>query len=286
MDHLPAGHGEFKCSPIIQAVSASALSSVEAEVNQDESTGLREGAQWRQAALRVAQLARNGQPALATCLEMHMCNSIWTPDRLIKLGYKYDDSDVQNTMCSFCGAETDSVHHRTYYCQATHDLLAHGEDGAQHAAPRALRTIEKAKEDIAAGQHLGLWLRGLIPTDMPPRVDKSVPKSQMTGNIVALTSTEFYSDGALGHYAQFPNLAVGGWGWCPIDDNNNVVVAECGTLEGDEQTVPRAELRAVLSILESPCWCKNHHKGRCLIPTGVSQRPRGQMPLRQRRYVA
>jgi ribonuclease HI len=43
---------------------------------------------------------------------------------------------------------------------------------------------------------------------------------------------------------------VGGWGWCALNNDNSVLGAECGTLEGDEQTVPRAELRAVLSILE------------------------------------
>ena len=98
-----------------------------------------------------------------------------------------------------------------------------------------MRTIQEAKSDIEKGENLGLWLRGLIPTGMLPVIDKSILKTRTTGNSEARhTATEFYSDGTLGHYAQFPNLAVGGWGWCALHDDNSVIGAECGTLEGDE----------------------------------------------------
>ena len=87
---------------------------------------------------------------------------------------------------------------------------------------------------------------------MLPRVDKSAAKTQRMGDIAALMAvTEFFSDGTLGHYAQFANLAVGGWGWCALDSDGQLIGAIYGTLEGDEQTVPRAELRAILSILET-----------------------------------
>jgi hypothetical protein len=135
---------------MIQAVSASALYSIEATIHSDPAYCFESGVQWRQATLRIAQLIRNGHPAMATCLEMHMCNSIWTPDRLLRLGYTFDDSDIPNTLCSVCGQCTDSVTHRTYYCEATQNILAQGEDGSQHTRPAALRIMNEAKSDIEA----------------------------------------------------------------------------------------------------------------------------------------
>ena len=49
MIELPEKHGEIKCSPIIQAVSASALATVEESIHGDPATGLAEGVVWRQA---------------------------------------------------------------------------------------------------------------------------------------------------------------------------------------------------------------------------------------------
>ena len=62
--------------------------------------------------------------------------------------------------------------------------------------------------------------------------------------------TEFYSDGTLGPFSGIPNLEVGGWGWGAIDAQGHPIAGVFGTLEGEIQTVPRAELMAVLSILE------------------------------------
>ena len=105
-------------------------------MHADPALGLSEGAQWRQATLRVAQLARNGKPNLATCLEMHMCKTIWTPARLLGLGYTYTEEDTPLTLCNLCGCATDSVEHRTYHCQETQNALALGEDKNSTCPPR------------------------------------------------------------------------------------------------------------------------------------------------------
>ena len=62
--------------------------------------------------------------------------------------------------------------------------------------------------------------------------------------------TEFFSDGTLGKYSQTPNIAQGGWGWCAVNQQGHIIGGEFGVLEGEIQTVPRAELRALLAILE------------------------------------
>ena len=88
---------------------------------------------------------------------------------------------------------------------------------------------------------------------MLPRLDRQSPKETAIGNATlaaAAWGCEYYSDGTLGKYGKMANLAHGGWGWVILDPDNNPVAGRCGLLEGDVQTVPRAELRALLSILE------------------------------------
>ena len=40
---------------------------------------------------------------------MHMRNAIWTPARLLGLGYTYTEEDTPMTLCNLCGCATDSV---------------------------------------------------------------------------------------------------------------------------------------------------------------------------------
>ena len=62
-------------------------------------------------------------------------------------------------------------------------------------------------------------------------------------------ANEFYSDGTLGPFGRMANLTQGGWGRVAIDEANVFIGGRWGVLEGDVQTVPRAELRAIPSIL-------------------------------------
>ena len=56
-------------------------------------------------------------------LEMHLCNSAWTPQRFVDSGYTYNDEDLPSAQCSMCGACLDSVEHRTFFCAAAQDEL-------------------------------------------------------------------------------------------------------------------------------------------------------------------
>ena len=94
---------------------------------------------WRQAALRIAQLKRQDKHQLASMLECHACGGIWTPHRLIQAGYTYDEDDLPSTLCRLCGDTVDSVEHRTYNCQATQEVLERQYAGGKEALGSRLR---------------------------------------------------------------------------------------------------------------------------------------------------
>jgi ribonuclease HI len=81
-----------------------------------------------------------------------------------------------------------------------------------------------------------------------PHIDRDTPDGNLEGNLDALCDgAVIFSDGTLGPYSQTANLKHGGWGWCSTDHSGTVLLAEYGLLEGDVQTAPRAELRALLA---------------------------------------
>jgi hypothetical protein len=114
--------------------------------------------------------------------------------------------------------------------------------------------IDAAIRDLDADRNYEcLWLRGLPPLGLLPCIDRQSPSDIIVGNAAAAAAEDghdHYSDGTLGKNGKLTNLAHGGWGWAILDPNNVAVAGRCGLLEGDVQTVPRAELRALLSILE------------------------------------
>ena len=42
-----------------------------------------------------------------------------------------------------------------------------------------MRIVDRAKADLTEGKNLGLWLRGLLPAGLLPKVDKSALKRQV-----------------------------------------------------------------------------------------------------------
>ena len=88
-----------------------------------QSSSLTGGAEWRHAALRIQQLRRWGKTKQAACLEMHVCNAAWTPQRFADAGYTYPDEDKDKILCSLCGTCLESVEHRTFDCEATQKEL-------------------------------------------------------------------------------------------------------------------------------------------------------------------
>ena len=72
----------------------------------------------------------------------------------------------------------------------------------------------------------------------------------------ALTRTEerslaFFSDGSGGKFSAQPDLRRCGWAWVLLDQYHDLSFARSASLEGERQTVPRAELAAVLDAMRT-----------------------------------
>ena len=68
---------------------------------------------------------------------------------------------------------------------------------------------------------------------MLPQIDRENGFRGQQGDIAALKlATEFYSDGTLGKYGAYDNLARGGWGVCALDAHGNLIGAIYGSLDG------------------------------------------------------
>ena len=59
------------------------------------------------------------------------------------------------------------------------------------------------------------------------------------------------SDGSGGLYTSDPRLRRAGWSWVLVDQDYKIVLAAYGTLPGKRQTVPRAELQALLHFTQN-----------------------------------
>lgn len=170
---------------------------------------------------------------------------------MLEYGYNSRDSDLAGIMCKACGQKVNSEEHRTYYCRVTQEGLCAANPNDKHNSQYASRCVDKAKTDLESEgrEHECTWLRGLIPLGMLPEINREMPAGRIEGDQDALCDgAEIYSDGTPGKYAQTANLRDVGLGWCIIDAKNEVLLGEYGLLEGEVQTVPRPELRALLSI--------------------------------------
>ena len=123
MEGINAGHMPIKNMELIQSINTDALRMVEAAAPPFGPRGFSTGIDWRQVALRIAQLMRHGDLQEASLLETHACGGIWTPQRLANEGYSYSSEDGPKVMCRLCGAALDSEEHRTYRCEATQRAL-------------------------------------------------------------------------------------------------------------------------------------------------------------------
>ena len=97
------------------------------------------------------------------------------------------------------------------------------------------------------------WWRGIQPLEetTPVRAPRAsyhmlgTPASSYRGKKITV-----YTDGSGGKYSADPRLRRCGWAWvCPQINSNKIAVHGArGALDG-KQTVPRAELRAILECL-------------------------------------
>ena len=181
-----------------------------------------------------AFLLKKDRRDLAGALQMGVCDGVPDQSKL------FDKGLVASPLCLRCKELPDSPKHRLWECSA--NLCS------QEVAIKATQRLARLVEDDNAM----FWNRGLIAFAMYPRLPEvDWSRDFWCGNLDLLSQTTlFYSDGSGGSESSDPLLRRCGWSFVGLVDGH-MVLGKGGGLVGPKQTVPRAELYALLQIAKS-----------------------------------
>ena len=180
----------------------------------------------------VKFLRKEGKHDLAGALRMAACDGIPNRNTL------YNKGLVESPMCLLCNAEPDSATHRYWQCRSLGgceaDYVAITSGLAGHHSP----------------DNEMMWNRALIPCSWHPTPDPIDDSLDFLHGPAAgfQDLSLFYSDGSGGVHSRDPLLRRCGWGFIGMD-HLTPLVGKGGGLPGYMQTVPRAELYAVIALL-------------------------------------
>ncbi len=209
--------------------------------------------------------------------------ALWPRARRVAAGY-----DIPDT-CPRCQDGPETMMHRVWLCRCNTSQDA----SVQSAFDDTQHLVSKAKkDDELGGPQAVLWLRGLLPAPWTDYPVKNIPEDELVfavgsaaqQDIFPIPASEFFVDGS--GSTSDPRSRRGGWGVAWLTQNDQALRefsgGYFGPLQGDKQTVPRAELSAVLFLLratEGPIqiWSDCTYvvsgmaKKRFLIPQGKNQ---------------
>ena len=179
-------------------------------------------------------LVRKDRKCLAGALLMGVCDGVPDQSKLHEKGL------VDSPLCLRCKKQPDSPKHRLWECSAN--------ACSQDIAIKSTQRLQQFVEDDNAM----LWNRGLIGLSLYPKLQETDwSRDFWCGNQELLpTVSVFYSDGSGGPDSSDPFIRRCGWGFVGLA-NGHIVFGQGGGLVGPKQTVPRAELFALLQIAKS-----------------------------------
>eukprot|EP00973_Karenia_brevis_P066177 9197701-Karenia_brevis.AAC.1 len=201
---------------------------------------------------------RQGRYVDAGVLRMIAAGGVWTKARLYaeqdELGQPEQATDI---MCERCHAEPDNDLHRFWTCKEIMKCTA-VEGLSEKEAERARRAIQVSQhliEDAVKGCDMGqrcFWLRGIIPACWTSAKCEHEEQMWFYGEArpdTKATVEEAYVDGS--GTTSDPRLRRTGFAACWLDrQHTQVLGAILGNTPPDDQTVPYAELLAIVVILE------------------------------------
>eukprot|EP00973_Karenia_brevis_P045411 6290497-Karenia_brevis.AAC.1 len=166
------------------------------------------------------------------CARSIMVGGQWPQQRLFDKGY------VDSELCQACQEGPGTLKHRHLHCPVFHPQRR------QHLDPEVFD---------AAVQQLGgdiFWERALYPISHLPYIPPvGVEERRWMGDEpLAAFTNDVFLDGSGHNYFWLPSLNRAGWSAAQVDQGK-LVGAMFGTLPGEEQTVPRAELYALRAVL-------------------------------------
>ena len=193
-----------------------------------------------------------------------MATSAWSNARISTCNPGADPA------CSRCGAICGDDFHTFWCCPANESIGTPGVVNTQGL-------MALAKEQVA--ELPCLWLRGILPSTLTDIKSEHLPPDDIkitfiNPNAITLGGGSYYGDASGGFYTSFPLLRRCGISAILADAEGNMIWGAKFNLPGQVQTVPRAELFAVVFVLElveagstvifttdSYKNCESYHKG-------------------------
>ena len=232
--------------------------------------GLQEGAVLHGPKKHLRYLQTKGLGSEYTMLATTLAGGVWTGERCRQEGMEVEG------LCPACGTQPDTEEHRLWFCECN----------LTDQDPRIQRTNGLVPAGRASYEKRpAVWIRGL-----PAAGDYDIPEPMDEGQIWKWGSppapteagTTWWGDGSGGAHTKDPRLRRCGYGAVAYHTSGNQLIIDCAlaaTLAGATQTVPRAELAALLLVSRvsagpttyvTDCWGS-------MLPG-----PKGPLPVRTR----
>jgi len=167
-------------------------------------------------------------------LERILVGGQWPAARCRDAGYSC------SSLCPRCGLAEEDLEHQCWGC------------GRNAALSTDVINTESMASLASRSPHKCFWLRGVVPKIVvapsrpPPKTDLSTQVS-FEGR---WTGGRYYTDGSGGRDGAIPHLRRCAWSVVRSDDNGCLTCFAFGALPGKAQSVPRAELYAILYVVE------------------------------------
>ena len=195
-------------------------------------------------------LLKKGKQPNASALEQIICNKSWCGERLVEAGIVQSGSAA--AQCIRCGEANETRQHRYYDCPANKKIDDDDVRDTQHFASQARDCPE----------HQCMWYRAILPrkvlNDPVGYIDtEHCYANEINDFTIALRETgEVGTDGSLEDNVEPTNKTAGAGAAVYIPDRNQYAMLY-SRVPG-EQTVPRAEITALLHTLNRIDTCRRY----------------------------
>ena len=183
----------------------------------------------------------------AGALETILVGACWSPDR------KFQENIIplEQNVCAKCGESPCNDLHQFWSCPSLADDPDEDIQQTQKLIPRAL---------AEQGQFACFWLRGILPAGLflketipLPVIDTTIRVFDpfgITPNGSWWPPGTYGTDASGGEFSSYPEIRRCGCGISAIRNLTEIEWAASFPLEGEIQTVPRAELFAILTLVQ------------------------------------
>ena len=176
-------------------------------------------------------------------LESIISASCWPAERVAQIHPLFSPA------CPRCGHASETSLHCFWECPANDSLPDEEVQSTQN-----LRETAKVK----ALEHPCLWLRGILPQTLVTIESQYLPKEHISVEYankskVQWISGVYYGDASGGEFTSYRPLRRCGCGVAVIDAQGDLLFGANFTLPGEVQTVPRAELFALVFLTRNMC---------------------------------